>query len=489
VTSYGPLPVTSVLALAAGLAEALAAVHAAGLVHRDLKPSNVLLASDGPRVIDFGIARAADTTTLTDTGQSIGSPGYLSPEQAVGTEAGPPSDIFSLGAVLAFAASGNGPFGAGSMPALVYRVVHEPPALDGVPAELRPLIGRCLVKEPADRPAASDLLAELTDVHPGAPWLPERITAALAGFAAPAPTQTVPGAATSDPAPAAGSAHAATSSPPPGGGPAPDASGPRRLPWLRRRLLVPVAAAVAVVAAVAVLLASTLGGSGGSGGANALAGGRPTAPAGALAAAAHSVTPTTGTPSPLRSTPARPAPSPSRKAVTKKTVRAQAPPAKAQAAPSVVIVTAPATSYVPPKPAAKPPGPKSIAGTYSFSRQVITCTYATNCGGTPLVITFDCSAASSCVALWGGHGGWGPHTVSFNGTTMYVSALDVAGPVTCRGIPMPASATIDVNVLAWSAGTGGAVRTPTQMQGAYDYSNPAEDGCHASETQQTISYG
>ena len=117
-------------ALAAGLAEALAAVHAMGLVHRDLKPSNVLLGSDGPRVIDFGISRAADATALTSTGQFIGSPGYLSPEQAIGGQVGPPSDIFSLGAVLVFAASGNSPFGAGSTSALVYRVVHEPPAME-----------------------------------------------------------------------------------------------------------------------------------------------------------------------------------------------------------------------------------------------------------------------------------------------------------------------------------------------------------------------
>ena len=183
VSSYGPLPTGSVLALAAGLAEALAAVHAMGLVHRDLKPSNVLLASDGPRVIDFGIARAADSTTLTSTGQSIGSPGFLSPEQAVGNEVGPPSDIFSLGALLAFAASGNGPFGVGLAPALIYRVVHEPPTLEGVPEQLRPLIGRCLAKEPGRRPTANDLLANLVDVHPGAQWLPPHITSALAKFA------------------------------------------------------------------------------------------------------------------------------------------------------------------------------------------------------------------------------------------------------------------------------------------------------------------
>jgi eukaryotic-like serine/threonine-protein kinase len=138
----------------------------------------VLLMSDGPRVIDIAIS---------GTGQSIGLPGYLSPEQAVGGEVGPPADIFSLGAVLAFAASGNGPFGTGSLPALVYRAVHQPPALEGVPGELRPLIERCLAKAPEARPTASDLLAELADVQPGPQWLPEWITAALASFAMPAP--------------------------------------------------------------------------------------------------------------------------------------------------------------------------------------------------------------------------------------------------------------------------------------------------------------
>lgn len=147
------------LALAAGLAEGLSAIHAAGLVHRDLKPSNVLLAEDGPRVIDFGISRAAEATALTHADLVMGSPGFMSPEQAEGREVGPASDVFSLGAVLAFAASGQGPFGAGSTAALVYRVVHSPPDLDGVPAEVRPLVERCLAKKPRERPANGDLLA------------------------------------------------------------------------------------------------------------------------------------------------------------------------------------------------------------------------------------------------------------------------------------------------------------------------------------------
>src|SRR5204862_6990925 len=108
-----------VLALAAGLAEGLSAIHAAGLIHRDLKPSNVLLAGDGPRVIDFGISRAAEATALTHADLVIGSPGFMSPEQAEGRETGPPSDVFSLGAVLAFAATGQGPFGTGPTAALV----------------------------------------------------------------------------------------------------------------------------------------------------------------------------------------------------------------------------------------------------------------------------------------------------------------------------------------------------------------------------------
>ncbi len=127
ITEHGPLPAASVLALAAGLAEGLGAIHAAGIVHRDLKPSNVLLAEDGPRIIDFGISQAAEASILTGTGLVFGSPSFMSPEQAQGHRVGSPSDVFSLGAVLTFAATGQGPFGTGSSDMVLYRVVFTPP--------------------------------------------------------------------------------------------------------------------------------------------------------------------------------------------------------------------------------------------------------------------------------------------------------------------------------------------------------------------------
>jgi hypothetical protein len=166
VLSHGPLSAESVLALAAGLAEGLGAIHAAGVVHRDLKPSNVLLAEDGPRVIDFGISRAAEASALTRSGLVVGSPGFLSPEQAEGGEVGPASDVFSLGAVLAFAATGEGPFGTGPTAAMVYRVVHGQPHLDRLPPEIRSLTERCLAKDPAERPTTEQILAELAAVSP-----------------------------------------------------------------------------------------------------------------------------------------------------------------------------------------------------------------------------------------------------------------------------------------------------------------------------------
>jgi eukaryotic-like serine/threonine-protein kinase len=180
----GPLPVKTVLALAAGLAEALAAIHRAGVVHRDLKPSNVLLAADGPRVIDFGISLAAERSMLTTTGVVIGSPGFMSPEQARGLrQVGEPTDVFSLGAVLAFAATGDGPFGGGPTPALLYRVVNEEPELGRVPVAARPLIQRCLAKDPADRPTTADILRMLGDeADLMEEWLPESVADAIGRY-------------------------------------------------------------------------------------------------------------------------------------------------------------------------------------------------------------------------------------------------------------------------------------------------------------------
>ncbi len=187
VAEWGPMPPGVVLTLAAGLAEALAAIHRTGLVHRDLKPSNVLLAADGPRVIDFGISRAADASVLTLTGVIMGSPGYLSPEQAEGGPVEPAGDVFSLGAVLTFAASGEAPFGTGAAAALAFRVVNAAPNLSGVPAQLRPLIEQCLLKDPAARPTPAELLASLAAGHTEPQWLGQPLAAAAAPAARPGP--------------------------------------------------------------------------------------------------------------------------------------------------------------------------------------------------------------------------------------------------------------------------------------------------------------
>ncbi|GGY91045.1 serine/threonine-protein kinase [Streptomyces poonensis] len=170
----GALAEPDVLRLAAGLAEALQSVHRAGLVHRDLKPSNVLVTEDGPRVIDFGIAKAMESgSTLTSTGLVIGTPGFMSPEQASGGRVGEPSDIFSLGSVLAHAATGEGPFGEGSVPAILYRVVHDVPRLDGLPPGLlRDVVTRCMAKRPEDRPTAGELLQWLSGAEPPRPRTP-----------------------------------------------------------------------------------------------------------------------------------------------------------------------------------------------------------------------------------------------------------------------------------------------------------------------------
>ncbi|MEY9859095.1 serine/threonine protein kinase [Catenulispora sp. GAS73] len=163
VPRFGPLTVENAGTLIARLADALAAMHAAGLVHRDLKPSNILLAPDGPRIIDFGIARSADLAALTTTGRMHGTPGYMAPEQIEGRETGPPVDVFALGACLVYATTGTSPFWDGSPTTLMYRTVHAEPDLGSMPEELREVTLRCLTKEAEGRPTAAELAAEFAE--------------------------------------------------------------------------------------------------------------------------------------------------------------------------------------------------------------------------------------------------------------------------------------------------------------------------------------
>ena len=161
VDAYGPLDPQMLYGLATGLAEALAAIHAAGIVHRDLKPSNVLLTAAGPKVIDFGIAQALDTTSLTRTGITVGSVGFMAPEQITG-RAGTAADIFTWAVTVAFAAGGKAPFGTGPSDAIMYRIMHADPDISAVPPGLRPLVEAALAKDQQARPTAAQVLAALT---------------------------------------------------------------------------------------------------------------------------------------------------------------------------------------------------------------------------------------------------------------------------------------------------------------------------------------
>ncbi|MFC5252952.1 protein kinase domain-containing protein [Streptomyces nigrescens] len=161
----GPLSGAELRRLAIGLAEALRDIHRVGVVHRDLKPSNVVLSPEGPRVIDFGISRAVDQQTLTITGRVIGTPPFMSPEQLQAPrDVGPRSDVFSLGTLLAYSATGHGPFDAESPYLAAYQVVHSEPSLEDVPAALRTVVESCLAKEPNGRPSADELLVLLRDL-------------------------------------------------------------------------------------------------------------------------------------------------------------------------------------------------------------------------------------------------------------------------------------------------------------------------------------
>ena len=192
VRQRGPFSLDAVCALGAGLAEGLAAIHACGLVHRDLKPSNVILAEDGPRIIDFGIARATGASRMTTAGMVVGTYSYMSPEQVRGETAGPASDVFSLGCTLAFAATAQSPFGDDSIITVVYRITSEPPDLSHVPTErgLRQLIGECLAKNPADRPSLNDILTRLTQAGPASGF----VTGPVPGYVStPQPSYPLPG--------------------------------------------------------------------------------------------------------------------------------------------------------------------------------------------------------------------------------------------------------------------------------------------------------
>lgn len=184
VANNGPLPARVVLAMAAGIAEALRVFHAAGVVHRDLKPTNVILTGQGPKVIDFGIAQCFDGTTLTATGVQLGTAGFTAPEQAEGRRVTPAADIFALGCTLAVAATGRSPFGDGASTSVLYRIVHNEPdeeALACADKQLRDLIKRCLSKDPERRPAPEQIVAQcagLTLTEPG--WLPGSIAAQAA---------------------------------------------------------------------------------------------------------------------------------------------------------------------------------------------------------------------------------------------------------------------------------------------------------------------
>jgi len=210
VAEHGPFPMISVYRLMAGVAEGLGSIHAAALVHRDLKPANVLLAEDAPRVIDFGIAHAVDASALTGTGALIGTPAFMAPEQVGGRPVSPATDVFALAHLVVYAATGHTVFGDGHFAALVYRIASEEPYLDDCPDALRPLLARCLAKNPPARPDLTELiefarqaLSGQTFNLVGASWLPDLVASNLPAYDSTAipPPAPSPSSATGPPVP------------------------------------------------------------------------------------------------------------------------------------------------------------------------------------------------------------------------------------------------------------------------------------------------
>jgi Protein kinase domain len=467
VRDSGPLPLSSLLPLATGLATALAAIHAAGVVHRDLKPSNVLLAQDGPRVIDFGISHAVEASTLTQTGAVVGSPGYMSPEQAQGLRVGPPSDVFSLGAVLAFAATGTPTFGTGSIAALVYRVVSEPPDLDQVPPRLRPLLAACLAKDPGDRPSVDDVLADVGGGLVRPDWLPLTVADTIAryepaarlaeiaardspGLAGP-PVTAPPLAPVAASAPdardtetsqpsglAAGTAAAAgagETAPPAGQAGAPPASPPSRHrrpgspAWSRRRRqAVTVTAVVAAVAVLATWLATGTDTFGNHPGGRALAATPPTSPG-------RHTTPAPSSPgagktpghrsgaSPAATVSHSPSPSVSPTPSASRTPPASANPVASSPSPARSPSTAPATSPAATQTQAGASGPLSGSGVTIYS----CADYPVgDASGTPAFYAVTNNTASD-VSVWfiasGGYSGGETGPAAANATSPFTLGI------------------------------------------------------------------
>ena len=254
VSAHGPLPEQGVLLLVAGVAEALQAIHSVGLVHRDLKPSNVLLAADGPRVIDFGIARAIQAPGLTRTGMLVGSPQFISPEQVRGGAVTSAADVFALGALAAYAATGRPPFGEDDGMAVLYRVQHQDPDLSGCPGRLLSVIETCLAKHPATRPAPAQVIERCRALMPSRTlaftqsWLPPAVAADLASHAV-AGRHVAP--RSPDTAGPQGTARLPGSGMPPGAAGPPGTAGPPGPRRIRRPALAALVAAGVLAAALA----------------------------------------------------------------------------------------------------------------------------------------------------------------------------------------------------------------------------------------------